>query len=570
MIFENEQAVIDYIKANQKEPDWITTARKYTEELKALVDGTKFVDILIDRIEKIESTQRAAIRKRYSRSVQDLFMRLFLPIENVFSSTGGIKNYKNGEYQLSDDNLAKLLSFVSNTRDGKSIERYLEDQWMDLYHCDPAGVQWINYTTDATGLTSMYPTYWCIDTIRNYIPKGQLVECIVFEPTKLKDGSYVWTVVDDLTQYSIIQKGNDFTPNPDSTKTFQHPFGVCPVIINSNIIGNNATPTSPATRLSPIHNVIPLVKEYARDQSVKSIFKCLAGFPIQWKMDKPCLSCNGSKKNGTGDGPCELCSGTGWFNGKADVSDEITIAAPDGDTPPIDPKMIAGFSSPDLDTWKQFNEELRFLEDKIVNSYWGIEEKEKVTKTATEIVYDAQPKINKLTKYATTTEWLEWKITELYANAIDTAKPKDQSITLIIYGNHFILEGVDEILEKYFNAKSNGAPIVVLDAIWDELMTVKFKNDLEWMSIEKNKSRCEPYLHFSFEETNTFFGNKGIAFKAFFRDWWNDLEDKDLQKDVKVLKQTLATDFKTYWKEESPPPPPPAQVVVPPANQTEQ
>lgn len=569
MIFNSPEEVIVFIQDNQVAPKWVTDARKYSADLSALVDGEKFIEFLIKRIEKLESLAKAKVRQDYARSIEDLVARLFLPIENVFSSTGGVKDYSNGDAKLSPENNDRLLNFVSNIKDGKSLEIYLKEQWMDLYHTDPAGVIKLTYTSFAPGIAgnykgvaSIYPVYFGINTIRNYTPKGQLVDNIIFEPVKMPDNSQIWTVIDDNMEWSFIQKGKTITLNPE--KTFEHPFGEVPIIINSNKTDKYGT------RLSPIDKIIPLLCEYGRDQSIKTIFKFLQGFPMTYKMDMLCLTCNGTKKQGTED--CTACGGTGWFNGKTDVTTDFVTQAPDGDTPAIDPKLIAGFISPDLETWKQFNEELDFLERKIELTYWGKSDREKAqnggpeAKTATQIIYDKQPQINKLMEYSNTTEWIEWKLTEWICNGLDPAKPKDANVSLIVYGNHFILEGVDEILEKYYASKTAGAPVVIKDTIWNELITVKYKYDPTYMAQTIKKSVCEPYLHWSDEECNSFGGQKAVFKKAFFRDWWAALNDAMIAKDGQILKTQFETDFVAFWEKEKPEPPPaaPPIVIVPP------
>lgn len=561
MIFESDQAAIEFIKANKTVPPWVTDARSYSADLCALLNGEKFHDLLIEKIETLETKAKQEVRRKYARNVTDFFERLFLPIQNVFSSTGGVKNYQNGDYKFTEEKQKKLLGFISNVRDGKSIERYIESQWINRYHDDPAGVQWMRYSTDTKdGVTSIYPTYHGIATIRTYAAKGQLVEVILFEPLPTKiidktgnitaDGSQTWVIVDDECQRTVNQKGDDFTLVDDPKKTFKHPFGIVPVIINSDITDKNGV------RLSPIHKILPLAKEYARDQSVKTIYKFLQGFPKHGRAGMICKSCHGSKKKGTE--PCTDCGGKGEYM-KPDVADEMIIPFDDEGKFPTPIKDLMAYFSPDLDTWKQFTAELDYLESKAFNTLWGVEQSEKVVKTATEIHYDKQPQINKLNKYADVAEWIEWKITEWIANAVDNAKEKDKPISLIVYGRRYILEGIDTIQKKYEDAKAAGENAVVLDGIFDELLVVKFKNDPEWMSQELKKAGCEPYLHQSLKEISDILGAEEALRKIYFQRWWKSLSDADLKKDIPSLQTKFEIDFKTYLpkvKIDTPPPTP--------------
>lgn len=542
MIFADDLAVIQFVKDNKKTPDWVTKAREYNKTLCALITGENFTELLVGKIENIEGTAKALSRQKYARDIKDFYERLFLPIQNVFSANGGVKNYENGEYKMDESDLERMYAILSNVRDGKSIERYIEEQWMELYHTDPSGVLWMRYVTDAEGIvTQCYPTYQAIGAIRNYTPKGQMVENIIFEPYTIKGTKY-YVVVDDAKQYTVSENGANISIVVDPLKTFEHPFGTAPIIINSNIV------TKSGERLSPINKIIPISQEYARDQSVKTVFKFLHGFPKSWVMDMMCATCGGSKK--IGDKKCTDCNATGWRTGKMDVADVARIPFPKDATDPIvKGDDIMGYSAPDLETWKQMTIELEWLECEAFETMWGTDDETEVQKTATEIYQDQQPKITKLSKYANQCEWLEWRITEFIANAVDPSKPKDESISLIVYGRRYILEGIDAIQKKYEDAKKAGENTVVLDAIFDELLTVKFKNDPAWMRIEMKKASCEPYLHYSVLEVFTYRGQRAVAEKMFFQQWWKNLGDSDLQAESLLLQTKFRTDFTAYLAE---------------------
>ena len=538
MIFKDDAEVLSFVEANSKTtPEWVKKARLYSKELCALLEGENFADELINQIEHLESQDKAKARNKYSRDLTDLFSRLMSPIENVFSSIGAVKDYQNGDVKMSQNNLKILLNTVTNIRDGKSLEKYIETKWMPLYHSDPSGVQYIQYATEPT--LKVYPTYQSIGNIRTYIPKGQLVECILFEPVTIKENIKSWILVDDAKHYTIYQSGDIFTIQDDAAKTFEHPFGNCPVIINSDLTDKYGN------RLSPVNVIVPASKEYARDLSIKTIYKFLQGFPKHWRREMICASCHGTRKNG--DKNCDVCSPKG-NTAKSDVTD-VAVLPFNPDLPnTIKGDDVMGFVSPDIETWKQFDNELDRSENLIYESIWGVQNKSKTdgVKTATEIHYDLQPQIQKLNKYADVAEWMEWTITEWCANIIDLTKDKNKQISLIVYGRRYILEGIDTIQKKYEDAKAAGENSVVLDGIFDELLTVKFKNDIQCMKLELMKAQCEPYLHNSPKEIFDYFGANEVARKLYFQSWWKNLNNQDLQKDVITLQQKFAQDFLLY------------------------
>lgn len=545
MIFATPEEAIAYVKANAgSTPKWVTNARNYSKELKALIGGKGFLDELIQKIEYVESEEKFKARKKYSRNMRSMFERLSLPIQNVFSATGAVKDYQNGEVKLSEANQAKLLSILGNVRDNKSLERYIESKWLPLYHTDPAGVLFVQYKketqTDGEDELCVYPTYQSINVIRTYIDDGQLVENILFEPKILTDGTKQWVLVDDANQYTINQKGDIFSIVIDDTKTFPHPFGEVPVVIISNITDEDGV------RLSPFDVILDDSKEYARDLSMKTILKAIHGSPKHWRREAICASCHGTRKSG--DQNCPQCSPTGK-TAKSDVTDVAVLPFDPNNPIQLKGDDIMGIVMPATETWKAFAEELEQNENLMHETMWGVSNKSRIKKpkTATEVIFeDTQPMIQKLNKYADVAEWIEWTITEWIANIVDLTKPKEESISLIVYGRRYILEGIDAIQQKYEDAKDAGENTVVLDSIFDELLTVKFKNDVEWLKIELKKARVEPYLHNSTDQINTYFGAKEVARKIYFQDWWKNLSGTELQMEAPALRVKFNTDFKTY------------------------
>jgi len=93
MKFKDDLEAIATIKANQAiTPDW-KLMRDYSKELKALVNGTDFLEELICKIEGIESELKAKARAKYSKNIKSMFTRLFQPIDNIYYATGGLKDY---------------------------------------------------------------------------------------------------------------------------------------------------------------------------------------------------------------------------------------------------------------------------------------------------------------------------------------------------------------------------------------------------------------------------------------------------------------------------------------------
>jgi hypothetical protein len=374
MIFKTETELFDYIRANNQVPKWIADARDYHKRLLALIDGEGFNELLINKIEHIENTQKAVARKKYARSIKDFYERLLRLTDNIYSSTGGVKRYEN----LTDTQIKELENHLHNVKGGRTLEAWLENTWLKVYHQDPNGIIFLEY--DAEKGIKPQPSYKSINTIRNYLSNGQTIEVLLFEPLELKDGSKIWYVVDDEKFYTVKQLNDAFYIVEDAT--FEHQFGIVPAVINSDIehIGYDK-------RLSPVDKVIELSEEYGRDLSVKTIYKFQQGFPKHWRYASLCPTCHGTGKDGQG-ATCGDCNGTGeLFRG--DVTNEDRLTIPEEGDSIIAP--ASGYVNPSLEYLTDARIELKELEDTATFTHWGAVVNTEQVATATEIVINTQP-----------------------------------------------------------------------------------------------------------------------------------------------------------------------------------
>lgn len=539
MIFKDESEVIELIKSNQRVSEHIQLARNYTSELLALVDGEKFNDTLT-QIENIESNKLYSPRKKRARDVKHLVSRVVNPTYNIFSARGGTKNYQ--YKKRTEEELKTILNIVSNNKDGKSLERYLEEKWVGLYHSDPAGVMWIRYEIGEN--IKCYPTYQDIFHVRNYKPKGQLVEWIVFEPTRVKYGEKEiekWIVVDDLKQYTIYKDVDRYWLSQEPLETFEHPFGEVPVIINSDLTDRHGN------RISPLHKIVPVLKEYAEDQSVKTLYKRTVGFPKSWVITPECKTCEGHRK--VEGKECASCKGYGYAIQK-DVNDVLRIPLTEAIQGNIKGADMMGHHSPDLEYLRWANEELDRLEGDCYYTRWGILSMNKIdgsAKTATEIMVDKQPQINELNKLSNVAEWIEWKHSEWVVNLVCPLKEKKEQATLIVYPRKYILDGIDSLQQAYEKAKENGDSSVILDDKFEDLISTKYKNDVEFLRYALIKSKVEPYLHYNIDEIFKVHGQKEAAKKMYFGKWWALLKEEEKKKEPSVLIEMLNNDFNKQY-----------------------
>jgi len=214
-----EKDIIALLKQHSEDTEqWIKNARKEHKTLNALVTGKDFHEELIERIEHLESADRAKVREKYSKDIRDLFDRVMKKRQNVFDASGGSESYDISSDKIKEEFEEYLSSFKSN----KSLYKYLSEAYFQLTDIDPNGIIMLEYQTEPD--VKLYPVYKCIDDIRYYKSNGQLVDYIVFEP-EIHEDTLVkkWRFIDDAKDYTFIEVAGEFTLDTDNT--FEHPFG---------------------------------------------------------------------------------------------------------------------------------------------------------------------------------------------------------------------------------------------------------------------------------------------------------------------------------------------------------
>ena len=507
---------------------WVKDARENNNVLKALITGEGFKDYLIEHIEYVESKERAKAREKYAKDIRDLFERVMKKRQNVFDANGGSENVEIKSDKIREELNDKLSNFKAN----KSLFRYLSESYFQLDDIDPNGVIMLEYSTKGE-TKDLYPTYKSIQDIRFYKSKGQKVDYIVFEPKVNEDtGIKIWRFVDDLKDYTFIEIQGEFTLVKD--KTFEHPFGSVPLLILSE-----KCITGSEVRLSPVNSILELAKDYARDKSVLTIYKFQKGFPVHWRYSSKCKTCSGLGK--VGDKSCTTCDGKGYPK-KSDVSDMHLLPIPQEGQPNLGDK-VAGFVSPDLETWKQYKEDLRDMELLIEDTMWGTDRSYQLNNskvTATEVVIDMQPVTNTLSSYSDVAEYVYNTFANFTLNFIDLTKNKNEALIHRSFGRRYIIESPDVLLEKYGKAKAQGDNNTILDKLLEELILSKYKSDPYMQERMIKKSKVEPYLHLSIKEVKDIFGNKEANKKVLFQKFWQ-------QADKEKKLEQLEKEFETYF-----------------------
>ena len=520
MVFEDAQKVIEEIRKYPKAPQWVIDSRKAHKELKALVTGENFTELLITKFEKIESNDRKVARERYSKDIRDLFNRVYQPRDNVFRASGGSVT----DTYTSEANKKKYLEASRSYKGQKTIKQYLADSFFNLADVDPNGLIFTEYIADQ----DIYPTYKSINDIRVYESNGQLCDYVIFEPVDIFINNRPlkkWRVVDDKREYSFVQDGETFIV--DEEGSFEHPFGLVPAVILSN-----KQKTGSELRISNMFPIVALAEDYARGKSIYTIYDVQCGFPDRWRFEKTCRTCHGTGKTGDG-GSCGSCGGK-----TRDVTDVNVLETPREDDP-ILPAM-SGFVSPDLDwlVWKQTD--LESQEDKIDNTVWGTKRiTESTNETATGRFIDVQPVMNKLTEDSNAVEWVHNQLSLYIQSWIANQQIEDNQF-YVAYGDRFIIESQDVIIDRYAKSRIDGDNVVILDKALDEVLLAKYQNNPDALKKAQKKRLVEPFVHQSIQQVFDFYGSRESAKKVIFVEFW---EQADMEKEVGVLIQEFNTFF---------------------------
>lgn len=503
MVTFTEQEAIELLKRHRVVDKWVFEARQRRAEFNALVNGVDFSELLI-KIEGIETEKRAKSRKKYAKDIRDVFARVFKKRYNVFEAVGG------SEITRIDSNTIKqkFEEILSNFKGNKSLEKYLSDCLFNLWDIDPNGIFFIEYITENDELKKIYPTYKSINDIRYYKSNGQLIDFIIFEP-KAKEGINYWRFVDGLNDYTFKEVNGIFTLEIE--KSFTHKFESVPAVILSDVekVGSEI-------RISPVDQISELAKDLARDKSILTIYKAQKGFPLHWRYVQECKTCRGISKDGK---KCEDCGGSGIL-GKNDVTDVINLTIPQEGDPKLAPE-IAGFIAPDLDTWTQYNEDVKNFEKLIEATFWGTTETKGNNETATGKFIDTQPITNELSRISSNIEFIHNQLAKFILKAL---KVTDQSnyIYYRTYGKRFIIDSPDVVMKRYDEARKNGDNTTILDRLLNEWIVSKFKSDNYSLAIQLKKAQVEPYVHYSITEIHAIFGSREAQKKAVFQEWWKD------------------------------------------------
>lgn len=532
MILDLQQ--IKNIIINNPNRDLIVKAQEYNKKMKLHFYGDKTaMKEHLTTIDGFEKPTLHDLRVKYAQSNKDLMARLSRPIDKVFSARGG-----SIYYTLPDEQEKKARLYSSDVRSGYSIKKWIEQFWKTHYLDDPGGLIFMEISSliDAVrlkqqGKSIVYPTYKSITTIYDYQPNGAQLEYVVFETTQqektaqgFKPEDKIYRVVDDSKDYWVQRKDEDITVLEQHT--YNNYFLQVPAMLNSDI----PDPNVDGLFISFFDPIIELCETFLLKGSIRVTHDFLHGFPKYWQYATSCKKCSGE---GVFEGEkCKECNGTGK-DIVSKVSDAMLLEFPDKDSPAVTPD-IAGYVSPDKTYHEIVTTDLQVLEDLMKYTSWGAAPGQKTQgiqaeqqgaglKTATQVVDEVRPQADRL---SIITEAAEKRHKFILDAVIRVNITQSYSGASVSYGKRYMLEGPDEIWDKYSEARKNGAAISVLDDLLLEYYEAKYVSDEVKLTIQKKLMKVEPFVHFTIDQVQKFMpSEEDYKAKLYFGEWLATVND---------------------------------------------
>lgn len=530
----------DEIKAliKKDKPDYIQEAQEKQKILNVHVNNRGTVEYL-DKIENYENEAQYTLRKKYAIGNKFLTNNILRPVDKVFSAKGGSRVIQI-EGEESEKTFKKQLNDV---RFGMPIRRWIQNIQSNKFYSDPAGFVMIEHKLDEEDKPTAYPTLKSIQSVHCYYTEGRTLEYVVFEgkhkikPDGSKSEEKYYRVVDDSYDYVFVKKGDDIREVEDLRK--ENPWGKVPAIINSNILNDTNLYSD-----SPLDQIVDLMDKYLRNNSVKSIYEFLHGFPLFWQYIKECKSCKGTGKIND-DKTCTSCKGTG-AQLKKDVSDVLFLNTPKNSESKVLAPDVAGYVIPPMEVPEEQRTELKFLFDIMMFTLWGTTHEKGDNPTATAAYLNVQPKNDALESFSEAYEDMEEKLTDLLGQFYYTTNYKG---SVVRYGRRYLIESPDQIWNRYQESKEKGAPITVLNFQYDQYIQSEFKNDPQMYGMMKKLMMIEPFFHYTIAEVQGFnISQEEMNRKIWFGEWSVQKSEEEI---IKTTTDKLMKEFDSYVADKS-------------------
>lgn len=547
------------IKSNPNK-DRIAKGQEMAKKLMLHLHGSG-MDSAISHVDYFVNKELYEVQKKNAISNKDMFGRLLQQEDMVFTARGG-----SSSYGLSESEEKKMNAIVDDVRFGMSLRKWVRNFALQAYRSDPMGIIFIEVeqassVTDGVEITTprAYPTYKSSFSIYDYASTGRRLDYVAFKlkvgearafgiqdaslrDRKADEDSEFFRFVDDGQDIIVKREGETVHTNfaINGENPIPNKWERTPAFIVSDLMLFN----DPSQFVSPLDLTVELADCFLNDRSVRELQKKYHGFA---KAIEPLMAC--SKCDGTGmiaGNACPDCTAPGGEKGtgyklKTKQSDVFKFPLDIlKDAGSFDFKRIFGYVTPDIESWNKQDMSLEALEELIFFTYWGSHRAVSKSnsnnsegnkqgggqETATAKFIDTQPVYSRLGMTADWAEKTEKMIADFIGGYWFEGSFKSASIA---YGRNYILETPDELMKKYQEMRSKGAPDFSLDEALEKYYHAMYQNNPVQLAKYIKLLRVEPFPHVAMAQA------KGVitefadyCAKLYFGEWYSTLTDAQI------------------------------------------
>ena len=542
----------------------IQAGRRMADKLMLHVRG-KGMESAIVQCKYFENDDIYSVRKEYSISNKDLFGRLLQQEDLVFSAKGG-----SSYFNMPDANEKTMNALLSDVRYGMSLRRWMREFGVQAYRTDPMGVIFIEVEQaryiDAMPINAprAYPTYKSIYSIFDYSTSGRRLEYVCFR-VPAQDAATYGINDPKLAEYGLTQETNYFRFVDDAKDVIVKYENDQLVQVgdeipnfwgrtNGFIVSDLMNFEDPGSFYSPLDFTTELADCFLRDRSVRDLQKRYHGFS---KAVEPLLTC--ATCEGTGYVAANACKdclpyagaekGTG-YKMRTKVADVARFPlSMFEESSGFDFRKVFGYVTPDVEGWEKQDASLSDLEDLIHWTYWGTGAPQRAAgpatkpgnsqeETATKTQDNRQPRYARLNLTADWAEKTEMLIADFIGQFWFREAYKKASIA---YGRYYILETPDELLVKYEELRTKGAPVATLFEALEKYYHSAYQSNPIELAIRLKLLYVEPFPHMKVAEAKGLVTDfTDFCCKLYFDEWYGTVPDMlILSKKVEDLRLDL-------------------------------
>jgi predicted DNA binding CopG/RHH family protein len=527
----NNDEIIKLIEAGATNS--IKLARRRAEKINMHLTG-QGVKQYLEMLDGYETYAQKLLREKLVKSNRSLFSFILRPTDKIFTAKGGSINYN-----LPTETISFVKNKISDVADGLDIKKYLKKVVKSQYVIDPNGILFIDIDNSGMLETHIINS----SKILYYANKGNKVNALIFEPYKkdlnkadelrfssLADGSL--QKEKDKKYYRVIDEMHDMLYVNDGgviREVVEERMDNYFVFVPAIILGDEKDPNNDVFE-SVIADLVEDADAFLRRVSVTNVHELAHLYPRYWSYEQACTKCEGEGTvnylvtEAVGTTPavydtvtCSSCGGDGSKT-RTNPSDEMVLRTPMEGEPVIAPN-VAGYVQPDLQTANFYAELIEQSKNTMFQAMWGTTYQQGGKReTATGRFLDAQPVQDRLRDISDTFAKLHKFALDCYVKVLIKDPRYESSVS---YGNRYILESPDDILDKYMEASREKISEVATIDIRNRYFEAEYQNDAIGLSNRKKLSNIEPFPSLSANDVALmdFITPKEKMRKVYFSSW---------------------------------------------------